>query len=78
MSTITYGLAPSERVTKPVVAAQSPSKGWFARFIGHIVAARQRQAMEDLHRRGILLPHELEAAGWKITERSEDSLPFQR
>ena len=25
-----------------------------------------------------LLPHELEQAGWKITERSEDSLPFRR
>lgn len=78
MSTITYDVAPSERTRKPAVVPARRHQGLFARFMARLIAARQRQAMEEIRRRGILLPHELEAAGWKITERSEDSLPFLR
>ena len=34
--------------------------------------------MDELYRHSHLLPRELEQAGWKIGERSEDSLPFVR
>ncbi len=40
--------------------------------------ARQRQAMQELHRHGLRLPRELEEAGLKISARNEDSLPFVR
>ena len=59
-------------------SAAKPRKGLFARLVARLIAARQRQAMDEIRRHGILLPHELEQAGWKITERSEDSLPFVR
>jgi hypothetical protein len=49
-------------------------KGLFARFI----EARQKQAMLELARHGLRLPHELEEAGLKISARNEDSLPFVR
>ena len=37
-----------------------------------------RQAQDVLERHSHLIPHELEQAGWKVSERSEDSLPFVR
>jgi hypothetical protein len=76
MSTTTYGLAPdaSETVRTSGAVKTVPRMGCFAR----LMEARRRQAFNELRRHGILLPHELEQAGWKITERSEDSLPFQR
>jgi hypothetical protein len=40
--------------------------------------ARRRQAFEELKRHGVMLPYELEQAGWKVNERSEDQLPFTR
>ena len=43
-----------------------------------LIEARQRQIMNEIRRHAVLLPHELEQAGWKVTERSEDSLPFRR
>ena len=46
-------------------------KGLFARFM----EARQRQALQELHRHGLRLPRELEEAGLKISARNEDSLP---
>jgi hypothetical protein len=79
MSTITYGLAPSGcAAERPAAAVAGKRKGLFARFVAHLMAARQKQAMEEIRRRGLLLPHEMEAASWKVTERSEDSLPFLR
>jgi hypothetical protein len=42
------------------------------------MAARQRQAMQELYRHGLRLPRELEDAGLKIGARNEDSLPFVR
>lgn len=49
-----------------------------SRFYAAMIAARQRKATEELKRHGVLLPCELEQAGWKINERNEDSLPFAR
>jgi hypothetical protein len=70
MSTITYGLAPTARPEAPA----RKRRGLFARFM----AARQRQAEQELRRHGLRLPHELEEAGLKLNARNEDSLPFVR
>jgi hypothetical protein len=78
MSTITYDTAPTARAGTPVAAPAVKRKGLFARILARMIAARQRQAMEEVRRYALLLPHELEQAGRKINERSEDSLPFQR
>ena len=62
----------------PAAAAVAKRPGLLARLFARIIEARERQAMDLIRRHGIRLPHELEAAGWKINERSEDSLPFVR
>ena len=49
-----------------------------SRFFAAMIASRQRKAVEELKRHGVLLPLELEQAGWKINERNEDTLPFAR
>ena len=49
-----------------------------SRLYAAMIATRQRKAMEELKRHGVLLPSELEKAGWKVNERNEDSLPFSR
>jgi hypothetical protein len=85
MSTLTSSL-PSRtvyqgEVTAPTVRSHSKAEkdqGFFARLFARIIEARQRQAMLELRRHGLRLPSELEAAGRKIGERNEDSLPFVR
>jgi hypothetical protein len=49
-----------------------------SRLYAGMIASRQRKAIEELKRHGVLLPFELEEAGGKINERNEDSLPFAR
>lgn len=71
MSTITYDVVPHECAG---TAKPAKRKGLFARLI----EARQRQAYNEIRRHSFLLPQELEQAAWKMTERSEDSLPFLR
>jgi hypothetical protein len=78
MSTITYDTAPTATAAVPVSAQAGKRKGWFARALAHVIAARQKQAMDEVRRLGIVLPRELEQAEWKVSARSEDSLPFQR
>lgn len=70
MSVIAYGIGLAKAAATPL----RQRKGLFARFI----EARQRQALQELHRHGLRLPRELEEAGMKIGERNEDSLPFVR
>ncbi len=72
MSIITYEAAPA--------AGPAPQvKGFWSRMFDRMVEARTRQTNEIISRHRHLLPRELEeAAGWRITERSEDSLPFIR
>ena len=48
----------------------------WSRFFARLIETRQRQAFRELKRHGLMLPSELEQAGWKLNERSEDSLPF--
>jgi hypothetical protein len=54
-------------------------KGLLQRFVDRMIEARMRKAEQFTRRHSHLIPRELEEqAGWKITERSEDSLPFLR
>jgi hypothetical protein len=53
-------------------------KGLFRRLYDRMIEARMRQANDVLRQHSHLIPHELEQAGWKISARSEDSLPFVR
>lgn len=76
MSTITtystgYGAA--------VEAQAKPKRASFLqRFLDRLVESRMRRAEEFLRHHHHLMPRELEDAGWKLTERTEDSLPFVR
>ena len=79
MSIITYETASAVSAKAPAGAAptrQRPSL--FSRLLTGLIEARRRQAFEELKRHGVMLPSELEQAGWKVDERSEDSLPFTR
>jgi len=78
MSTITYDAVPTARAETPAAKPSVKRKGRLARIAARVIAARQKQAMDEILRYGIMLPSELEQAGWKVTERSEDSLPFVR
>jgi hypothetical protein len=73
---MTYDTAATARPGTPAAAPATAGQGWFARAFARMVAARQRQAMEEIRRFGIMLPNGQPA--WKVTERSEDSLPFTR
>jgi hypothetical protein len=76
MSTITYGsttFTANDSRTEPLRPV-SKRPGLFAR----LMAARQKQADAELRRHGLRLPRELEEAGFKISARNEDSLPFVR
>ena len=78
MSIVTYDRMPAECGATPAAARPGKRPGLFARLFNRLIEARQRQVMNEIRRHTVLLPHELEQAGWKITERSEDSLPFRR
>lgn len=55
------------------------SRNLFQRMLDRLVEARMRQAEAFVGQHRHLLPQELETqAGWKISERSENSLPFIR
>ena len=79
MSIATYDTAAAVRPEFASKSAQARKRpGALSRFFASWIAARQHKATEELKRHGVLLPRELERAGWKINERSEDSLPFIR
>ena len=59
-------------------AERTERKGFWARIFDRLIEARGRQAARELQLYSHLIPRELEDAGWKVTERSEDSLPFLR
>ncbi|WP_068026818.1 hypothetical protein [Rhodoplanes sp. Z2-YC6860] len=79
MSIATYENAAVAR-TKAVPAGKPIANrpGLFARLYEAFIEARRRKAFEELKRHGVMLPFELEQAGWKVNERNEDSLPFNR
>lgn len=76
MSTLTSTFVPS--AYGKIGSSPVRKQGMLARLFARFIESRQRQAMLELQRHGLRLPTELEAAGWKITERNEDSLPFIR
>ena len=78
--TVSYPPAAADVAARiPVKApAKTRAQGWFSRLFERLVESRRRQAMIELQRHGLRLPRELEEAGWKISERNEDSLPFVR
>jgi len=84
MSIATYDTAAAVRVEVPASAAPARKRpdlkrpGLLARLYAGLIEARRRQAFQELKRHGVMLPSELEQAGWKLDERSEDSLPFTR
>ena len=76
MSIITFDRMPRTASAGKRPAAKHP--GFWARFFDRLIEARQRTAMREIRRHHFLLPRELDNAGWKVGERSEDSLPFRR
>ena len=75
-TTTTY--SPSYGVSSRTAAAPR-RKSLLHRFVDRMVEARMHRAEEFLRQNSHLIPRELEGqAGWKLTERSEDSLPFVR
>jgi hypothetical protein len=79
MSIATYDSASAVRAEAPAGAAPARKRPslLYRLYVGFI-EARRRQAFRELKRHGVMLPSELEQAGWKINDRSEDSLPFTR
>jgi hypothetical protein len=75
MSLATYDVA---RKASVIEAAPVRGKGLFARLLDALIESRMRRARDEIARHRHLLPPELEQAGWKLSERSEDSLPFMR
>jgi len=66
-----YGTLPREAVPK--------RKSLFQRLFDRMIEARMRKAEEFIRQNRHLIPRELEEqAAWKISPRSEDSLPFLR
>ena len=83
MSTVTYDVGAitrtaTARTGAPAAAPVHPQAGLFSRLLARFMAARQKQAMQELYRHGLRLPRELEEDGLKIGARNEDSLPFVR
>ena len=79
MSIATYDTATAVRAEAPASAAPARKRpSLLARLYAGLIEARRRQAFQELKRHGVMLPSELEQAGWKLDERSEDSLPFTR
>jgi hypothetical protein len=58
--------------------AAAQRRGLLQRFLDRMVEARMRKADEFIRQHRHLIPRELDEAGWKVTEYSEDSLPFVR
>jgi hypothetical protein len=79
MSIAAYDTAAAVQAKTPGNAAPARKRpGLLSRLYAGLIEARRRQAFQELKRHGVMLPSELEQAGWKINERSEDSLPFNR
>jgi hypothetical protein len=79
MSIATYDTASAVGTESKAGAASARKRpNLLTRLYVGLLEARRRQAFLELKRHGVMLPSELEQAGWKIDERSEDSLPFTR
>ena len=74
MSTMT-SVSPAFGTLRRDEAVARP-KGLLQRFLDRMIEARMRKAEEFIKQHRHLVPRELDEAGWRITERCEDSLPF--
>jgi hypothetical protein len=74
MSILTYDTAH----VSPVSGTAPKRKGFWRGILDAMIESRMRQAELEITRHLHRLPRELEQAGWKVSERSEDSLPFVR
>jgi len=74
MSVLTYDTAH----VSPIASAEPKRKGFWRSLLDAMIESRMRHAELEIARHLHLLPRELEKAGWKVSERSEDSLPFVR
>ena len=77
MSTITYDSGHVAAAKAPVATQAAKRESWFARVLARMVEARQKQAMDEIRRYGIVLPREFDQAEWKVSERSEDFAAVQ-
>jgi hypothetical protein len=79
MSIATYETVTAVRANAVPAANRTDKRpGLFARLYAGFIEARRRKAFEELKRHGVMLPFEMEQAGWNVNERNEDSLPFNR
>ena len=73
-TTTTYSLA-----YRGSSEAAPKRKGLLRRFLDRLIEARMARAAEYIRQHSHLIPRELEQqSGWRVTERSESSLPFIR
>jgi hypothetical protein len=68
MSILTYDSAMRDKT------APKSGKGFWARAFDRLVEARRQQA-ERMLRQHLAL-HDLDRVDWRVTKRSQDSLPF--
>jgi hypothetical protein len=79
MSIAIYDTASAVSAEAPAIAAPVRKRpSLLSRLYAALIEGRRRQAFRELKRHGVMLPSELEQAGWRLNERSEDSLPFNR
>lgn len=78
MSTVTTYSSGYSATAAAREATAPKRKGLMQRFLDRLIESRMRRAEEYIRMHRHLLPRDLEQAGWQLTERSEDSLPFVR
>jgi hypothetical protein len=78
MSTVTTYSSGYSATAAAREAAAPKRKGLMQRFLDRLIESRMRRAEEYIRMHRHLLPRDMEQAGWQLTERSEDSLPFVR
>jgi hypothetical protein len=73
MSAVTYG----ESYT-PAAKAAAPRKGWFARFIDHVIEARMAQAAREVELHLGYLPEGLRRPHHNTLKSGQSDMPFSR
>ena len=76
MSILTYDISIAHTV--PVAGAAPRRNSLWRGVMNAMIASRMRQAEREIARRSYLLPRELDRTEWKVSRRSEDSLPLVR
>jgi len=71
MVAVTYDVA---RV--PATETVAPRKGWFARFMDALIAARLEQAHREIRAHTGLLPYTLDERGNRLVKTGVNELPF--